>query len=223
MASLRGRARVYNPGSSTWQDVFQKTEPGSLCARRRRARCARARLSKNGTAHRVAFDRIQRVARGISRTLARGRARFCDRDLVRLFRSRRAANGFLGRRTRDLVEMPCLKSSMYRGARAARSSLMPLKGASMMGSASAAMATTRPALGATVLRTAKLDLPTTGAPVKEAFFAETRAAGRTAAPRPRVFMVMAACILPIFFLSEVRRAVLWCEFPPTRACKGLQD
>merc|ERR1719329_1561878 len=97
---------------------------------------------------------------------------------------------------RDLVEMPCLKSSMYRGLRAAR--------ASMMRSALEAMATTRPALGATVLRTAKLDLPTTGAPVKEAFLAETRAAGRTAAPRPRVFMVMAACIVPVFFLSEVR-------------------
>ena len=93
----------------------------------------------------------------------------------------------------------------------------------MMGSALPAMATTRPALGATVLRTAKLDLPTTGAPVKEAFLAETRAAGRTAAPRPRVFMVMAACIVPVFFLSEVRRAVLWRAIPPKRAEEDSQD
>ena len=49
-----------------------------------------------------------------------------------------------------------------------------------------------------------VDLPTKalGAPKTEAFLAETRALGRAAPARPRVFMVMAACMVPVFFLNE---------------------
>ena len=87
-----------------------------------------------------------------------------------------------------------------------------LEGGSMMGSAldSTAMATVA---GATVRRTEKpeVDLPGTGMP-KTDFLAATRAVGRAMPPRAMVFMDMAACILPVFFLKlklrKVRRAVI---------------
>lgn len=90
--------------------TFEKTGRGSSRARRRRARRARARLSKNGTAYRDAVDRTRGVAREIFRARARYRAQLGDRDRAFVCFEKERQTDYL-ERTRDLVEMPCLKSS----------------------------------------------------------------------------------------------------------------